>query len=241
MRKASLCVVALGWCSLAIAEDAPPPPDAVPAAAAPAVETPKDETPKVEAAASEQTAPEEATKKPEETEKEPAKPEEKPPEEQSAGDEIVKIFPLEGQEWLKDPFLVLNMEMEAVVSDFGDGKPKPPAETTQPRIVSRFDSLIEILEKSCNGSGSGNGGVKPAQASVIRKGPGGMGELRAPKKNGKGFEDLTPKEREKILQSKTEGFPPGFEDVLADYFRRLSNAEQSADVAAPANGDAGSE
>jgi hypothetical protein len=153
----------------------------------------------------------------------------KSPEDRSAGDDVVELYPQDGEEWLKDPFLVLDMEMEAVVADFGDGRPKPPAETTQPRIVNRFDTLIEMLEKSCNGTGpGGNNPIKPAQASVIRKGPGGMGELTAPKKNGKGYEDLTPKEREKILQSKTEGFPPGFEDVLADYFRRLSKAEESS-------------
>jgi hypothetical protein len=157
-------------------------------------------------------------------------------EEKSAGDDVVELYPEDGEDWLKDPFLVLDMEMEAVVSDFGDGRPKPPAETTQPRIVNRFDTLIEMLEKSCNGTGpGGNNPIKPAQASVIRKGPGGMGELIAPKKNGKGYEDLTPKEREKILQSKTEGFPPGFEDVLADYFRRLSKAEESS--ATPATDD----
>ena len=55
-----------------------------------------------------------------------------------------------------------------------------------------------------------------------------MGELKTPKKTGKGYDDLTPKEREKILQSKTEGFPPGFEDVLADYYRRLAKADGAA-------------
>jgi hypothetical protein len=55
-----------------------------------------------------------------------------------------------------------------------------------------------------------------------------MGELKTPKKTGKGYDDLTPKEREKILQSKTEGFPPGFEDVLADYYRRLAKADGTA-------------
>lgn len=156
----------------------------------------------------------------------------KPADEKSAGDDVIELYPEDGEEWLKDPFLVLDMEMEAVVTDFGDGRPKPPAETTQPRIVNRFDTLIEMLEKSCNGTGpGGNNPMKPAQASVIRKGPGGMGELIAPKKNGKGYEDLTPKEREKILQSKTEGFPPGFEDVLADYFRRLSKAEETSATA----------
>ena len=78
------------------------------------------------------------------------------------------------------------------------------------------------------GTGGGPGGVKPAEKSTLAKGPGGMGELKTPKKTGKGYDDLTPKEREKILQSKTEGFPPGFEDVLADYYRRLAKADGAA-------------
>jgi hypothetical protein len=143
----------------------------------------------------------------------------------SAGEEVARVFPLDGPEWMKDPFLVLDLEMEAVVEDFGDGKAKPPAETTQPRIVSRFDLIIEQLEKKCSGSGGGNRPNKPADKSTLAKGPGGMGELKTPKKTGKGYDDLTPKEREKILQSKTEGFPPGFEDVLADYYRRLAKAD----------------
>ena len=145
----------------------------------------------------------------------------------SAGDEVNRVFPLDGEEWMKDPFLVLGFEMEAVVEDFKDGHSKPPAETTQPRIVSRFDAVIESLEKKM-GSGGGPGGVKPAEKSTLAKGPGGMGELKTPKKAGKGYDDLTPKEREKILQSKTEGFPPGFEDVLADYYRRLAKADGAA-------------
>src|SRR5690606_3783624 len=106
--------------------------------------------------------------------------------------------------------------------DFSDGKAKPPAETTQPRIVSRFDAVIELLEKKTSGGGGGGKPNRPADQSNLTKGPGGMGELKTPKKTGKGYDDLTPKEREKILQSKTEGFPPGFEDVLADYYRRLA-------------------
>src|SRR6476659_2257286 len=54
--------------------------------------------------------------------------------ETSAGDEVAKVFPVDGEEWIKDPFLVLGFEMEAVVEDLKDGKSKPPAHTTQPRI-----------------------------------------------------------------------------------------------------------
>jgi len=155
----------------------------------------------------------------------PAVPEKKTP--VSAADEVNRVFPVDKDEWLKDPFLVLDLEMDAVVEDFKDGKAKPPADTTQPRIVSRFDAVIALLEKKCSGSGGGGGG-RPVERSGLAKGPGGMGELKTPKKTGKGYDDLTPKEREKILQSKTEGFPPGFEDVLADYYRRLAKADGAA-------------
>ena len=40
------------------------------------------------------------------------------------------------------------------------------------------------------------------------------------------FDRLTPKEREKILQSKNEGFPAEFDDVLADYFRRIARESE---------------
>jgi hypothetical protein len=150
----------------------------------------------------------------------------------SAGDEVNRVFPIDKEEWLKDPFLVLDFEMEAVIEDFKDGKSKPPADTTQPRIISRFDAVIEQLEKKMGGTGGVANGSRPAEKSTLAKGPGGMGELKTPKKTGKGYDDLTPKEREKILQSKTEGFPPGFEDVLADYYRRLAKADGA--VAEPA-------
>jgi hypothetical protein len=165
-----------------------------------------------------------------------------PEKEASAADEVERVFPIHGAEWLKDPFLVLDFEMDAVVEDFKEGKSKPPADTTQPRIISRFDAVIEQLEKKMGGSGGGNRPVRPAERSSLAKGPGGMGELKTPKKTGKGYDDLTPKEREKILQSRTEGFPPGFEDVLADYYRRLAKAdgspgEPAADAAATSRPD----
>lgn len=213
MRKAlPLTLFALAITSSSLADDTKPAADAAPAAAAPAVEN---------AAATPAAKPEEAARP-----AEAAKPVEKPS--PSAADEVNRVFPIDGEEWMKDPFLVLGFEMEAVVEDFKDGKSKPPAETTQPRIISRFDVVIEQLEKKMGGSGGGPGGIKPAERSTLAKGPGGMGELKTPKKTGKGYDDLTPKEREKILQSKTEGFPPGFEDVLADYYRRLAKADGAA-------------
>ncbi|QDT89040.1 hypothetical protein [Gimesia algae] len=126
--------------------------------------------------------------------------------------------------WLKDPFKNIQTDVKSVITDFDHGKTTQPAKTTQPRIISRLDTLVEMLEKSCKkgGGGAGANPTRPANSSTLGKGPGGEGELKAPDKKGRNWADLTPKQREKILQSRTEGFPPGYEDILADYFRRLA-------------------
>jgi hypothetical protein len=41
---------------------------------------------------------------------------------------------------------------------------------------------------------------------------------------------LPPKEREQILQSQTEGFPPGYESVLASYYNKLAQQQSSGDA-----------
>jgi hypothetical protein len=126
--------------------------------------------------------------------------------------------------WLKDPFKNIQTDVKSVITDFDQGQTKQPVKTTQPRIISRLDLLVEMLEKQCKSGGGAAGGnpTRAANQSTLGKGPGGQGKLRAPDKKGRNWADLTPKQREKILQSRTEGFPPGYEDILADYFRRLA-------------------
>ncbi|QDT97584.1 hypothetical protein [Gimesia aquarii] len=125
--------------------------------------------------------------------------------------------------WLKDPFKNIQTDVKSVINDFDKGQTKQPVKTTQPRIITRLDTLIEMLEKSCKGGGAaGSNPTRPANSSTLAGGPGGQGKLKAPDKKGRNWADLTPKQREKILQSRTEGFPPGYEDILADYFRRLA-------------------
>ncbi|WP_417384070.1 hypothetical protein [Gimesia sp.] len=141
---------------------------------------------------------------------------------------------LKDDAWLKDPFKNIQTDVKSVITDFDHGKTTQPAKTTQPRIISRLDTLVEMLEKSCKkgGGGAGANPTRPANSSTLGKGPGGEGELKAPDKRGRNWADLTPKQREKILQSRTEGFPPGYEDILADYFRRLAR-NQAVDKAKP--------
>ncbi len=135
------------------------------------------------------------------------------------------------EEFLSDPFPYLESDMQSAVVDLKDGRTRPPAEVTQPRILSRLDLYIAELEKVNMGAGPG-GGPNPANASTLKPGPGGRGEMRAPKNDGRDWADLTPKEREKILQSRTDGFPAGFDAVLADYFRRVARGQETADDAA---------
>jgi hypothetical protein len=93
------------------------------------------------------------------------------------------------------------------------------------------------------GSGAGQAGQRvnrPAEQSSLMRGPGGQNEMRAPRDDGRDWADLSPKERQKILQSKTDGFPAGYDDILADYFRRVARAQQD-DVGASSGAEATSE
>lgn len=148
-------------------------------------------------------------------------------------------YPVEGDEWKEYALGILEMEMQEAIDDLSQGKPKPPALVTQPRILSRLDMMIVELEKKCNGGkGSNNAGNKPADKSVLRKGKMKEGEMRDVRKDGDRWADIPAKEREKILQSQGAGFPPGYEDVLADYFRKLSkNEKPKSAVAAPVDAD----
>ncbi len=129
--------------------------------------------------------------------------------------------------WMKDPFKHLEGEMEVVVTDLAGGEVKKPAEEDQPRILSELELLVKMLERSCSGSGSGSGmasgnPTRPANSSTLAQGPGGTGDLRDPKSSRRKWADLTPKERQKILQSQTGEFPAGFEQILEDYYRQLA-------------------
>ena len=147
------------------------------------------------------------------------------------------LYPLDGEEWREYPLGVLEMEMQEAIEDLSAKKAKPPALVTQPRIISRLDVMIQELEKKTgNGTGSNNAGNKPAERSALRKGKSKDGEMRAVRKEGDKWAELPAKEREKILQSQGEGFPAGYEDVLADYFRKLAKTEKPAPAPA-ANSD----
>ena len=58
--------------------------------------------------------------------------------------------------------------------------------------------------------------------SMIRSGTGGIGSLVDPKESNKDWAKLSGRERDRILQSMSEGFPPEYRLVLERYYRRLA-------------------
>jgi hypothetical protein len=138
---------------------------------------------------------------------------------------------VESSDWLKDPFRHLQTDMVDVIDDLGNGETHTPAHVTEPKILSRLDVLIKILEKQCKKGGGGNGRM-PLRRSMLARGPGGVGDLNAPRNSRRKWAELTPKERERILQSRTEGFPAGYEEILGEYYRRLAT-EDSVRAIAP--------
>jgi hypothetical protein len=138
--------------------------------------------------------------------------------------------------WLEDPLRYIETDMSHVVGELTAFKTDKPVQQVQSKVVTRLDTIIKMLEKECNGAGGGGGG-KPLGRSVIAKGPGGEGDMHDPKQGEKQWASLPPKQREQILQSRTEGFPPGFEAILQSYYERLAQEQledHAAATAAPA-------
>lgn len=141
------------------------------------------------------------------------------------------LFP-EGEEdpRQRDPLGSIAHDMADVASDLSDNQTGKPTQLKQKAIVAQLDKLIEQLDKQCNSSGNGSGSrspSKPMNDSKLTGGPGGMGELGTPRSAGRDWGQISPKERERIQRSQTEGFPPGYESVLESYFRRLSEEKRA--------------
>lgn len=150
----------------------------------------------------------------------------------------------QGQDaWMSNPFNHLEGEMGEIVqridaSDTGD--------TTQERgeeVVQKLDTLIALMEQACSAcqscSSSGGsqpgpvaGAGKPADDSDLRQGPGGSGDLRGDGEGNADIDSLTDAQRDEILLSGQDGFPEGYEALLAEYYARLAT-----ESAAPVNNE----
>jgi len=137
--------------------------------------------------------------------------------------------------WMDDPLKAIAGDMghcTGELSEFHTGK---PVQQREEQAISRLDAVIKQLEAECKG-GKAGGSVsptKPMSKSVIAGGPGGMSEMHDAKTGEKQWASLPPKQREQILQSKTQGFPPGFESILQSYYERLAQEQVEDTSAAP--------
>jgi hypothetical protein len=121
-------------------------------------------------------------------------------------------------------------KMTQVVDNLGQKKTGEPVQGEQKAIVRDLDALIASLEKQCENCRNGVKRNRPSQGmadSIISSGTGGIGDLTNPADGGKDWAKLSDRERDRILQSMSEGFPPEYRTVLERYYRRLAE-EKSA-------------
>jgi len=116
-------------------------------------------------------------------------------------------------------------KMGGVVDELGRKETGTPVQGEQKVIVRDLDDLIASLEKQCQACRGGIKRNRPTRGmddSEIRSGNGEMGPLTNPGDGGKDWGKLSDRERDRILQSMTEGFPPEYRTVLERYYRRLA-------------------
>jgi hypothetical protein len=133
------------------------------------------------------------------------------------------------------PVSAIAQKMTGVAGELGKARTGEPVQVQEKAVVGDLDALIAELEKQCAAC---RGGIKknnPSRGmadSMISSGTGGIGDLVAPGESAKDWAKLSGRERDRILQSMSEGFPPEYRLVLERYYRRL--AEEKA---APSSGD----
>lgn len=133
------------------------------------------------------------------------------------------------------PVTAITGKMTAVADDLGRMKTGKPVQAKEKEILDGLDELIARLEKERQAAQNGikmNNPSRPLADSVIRGGTGGIGDLVAPGESNKDWARLSGRERDRIIQSMSEGFPPEYRLVLERYYRRI--AEEKT---APAGGE----
>jgi len=144
-----------------------------------------------------------------------------------------------------DPLGDVVQDMKAATKWLSKSSTDVLTQETQKDAVEKLDAIIADLEKQIEQGRAGRANAnptRPMQDSMIKAGPGGMGKLHGTNDEGKHWADLPPHERERILQSMTDGFPAHYQGVLEAYFKRIAEEKPlGADDQGPASGrkDAG--
>ena len=121
-------------------------------------------------------------------------------------------------------------KMADVTDELNRKETGKPVQTEQKGIVSDLDKLIASLEKKCEECRGlkSNTPTRGMDDSRIRRGTGGIGTLVDPRENNKDWAKLSERERDRILQSMSEGFPPEYRTVLERYYRRLAEEKRTS-------------
>jgi hypothetical protein len=131
-----------------------------------------------------------------------------------------------------DPTAATIVEkMSDVTDDLNKTETGKPVQAKQKVIVNDLDELIAALEKKAQNARNGvkrNNPTRGMADSMISAGTGGIGTLVNPSDAGKDWGKLSPRERDRILQSMSEGFPPEYRTVLERYYRRLAEEKGQA-------------
>jgi hypothetical protein len=138
----------------------------------------------------------------------------------------------------EDPLKYIAKDMGSVVVDLDKLQTDHPVQAKEERCVADLDAVIKKLEAAMKKGSGGGGSLNPSRPmadSVIAGGPGGIRDLHDPKASERQWGNLPPKQREQILQSKTDGFPPGYEAILQSYYRRLAQEQLAGDEKSGSN------
>jgi hypothetical protein len=125
----------------------------------------------------------------------------------------------------QSPINNITTKMTGVSGDLAKKQTGEPVQTQEKAIVHDLDELIAALEKQCEGCRNGlkrNNPNRGMRDSMLSSGTGGMGPLGNPAESQKDWAKLSSRERDRILQSMSEGFPPEYRTVLERYYRRLA-------------------
>jgi len=134
----------------------------------------------------------------------------------------------------KDPIKRISGHMGRAADLLAKLDTGDPTQTVQKGIIVDLDAFIEELEKRKKKKKAGGGPDpdEPLPDSILAKGPGGQRDLRDPNASSRLWGQLSPKDRQQILQSQNEGFPAGYEAILSSYYKHLAQ-ENAGDPSGP--------
>lgn len=124
------------------------------------------------------------------------------------------------------PLEDITHDMKVSANQLSKRVTSKPTQDPQKDAVEKLDALIAKLEEERQqlqqGGQSSANPTMPANASTILSGPGGMGDLHGTRDQKDRWGDLPAHERDRILQSLTEGFPTHYQAILEAYYKRLA-------------------